>query len=221
MCYAIGFDRRDWGTLFAKGKSTLYLEERKQVPTPESNKFKEEANARWIRVQYAKKKIATQRKCQNDITNDRNGVAAGRKIMEKMSMTRSGLKENGFIPGNQDKGKRTQRELYLPNKKKHDSLTEDVKKGTKQKNGGRRMTRGVNTVPNNRDIDQTRREEVDKSTFLEENVGISKHGYKSLLHGKEGNVLDTRIRHGQGFGVYGILGLFILGIWHFLVKIRV
>ena len=29
------------------------------------------------------------------------------------------------------------------------------------------------------------------------------------------------IRPGQGFWVYGILGLFISGIWYFLVKIRV
>ena len=34
---------------------------------------------------------------------------------------------------------------------------------------------------------------MDKSTFLEENAGKSKHGHKSPLHGKEGNVHDTGI----------------------------
>ena len=47
-----------------KGESTLDLEERKQIPTSESNKFKEEANAGWIKVEYGKmkKEIETQRK---------------------------------------------------------------------------------------------------------------------------------------------------------------
>ena len=32
---------------------------------------------------------------------------------------------------------------------------------------------------------------------------------------------DKPIRPGQGFWVYGILGLFISGIWYFWVKLRV